>query len=399
MSRVYSNTPADKETTERDGTKTVRFRETAPLPPYLVAFAIGPWEIVDLGTAGLKKTQLRLLVPKSEAAFTTWAREVTPKIFERLEAYFGIAYPYEKLDQVALPATAGLAMENAGLVAYDISYMCIRDRDLSMQRKRQSAEAIAHELAHQWFGNLVTARWWNDVWLHEGFAQWLQTGITDDVFPEWRQQARATSSLQFAIELDSLDSARRIAHPVESNADIKEVFDGITYEKTAAVLRMFETWIGAEKFRSTVRAYLDAFAHRNASASEFIVKLSSVGGKHVASAFSSFLYQTGAPVLTIALDCRQGAKPLVHVAQARAVPLGSKALRNESGKFRYASAFRTAAHAAGSARSCESRELQSHFNRLKAARRGSQQTREVPDTTVYATPRTCMTRSSHSSTS
>jgi alanyl aminopeptidase len=325
--QAYSNTAVESEANQSDGWKTVRFRETAPLPSYLVAFAVGPWEVVDLGMAGARKTRLRLLVPQGEAAHTRWAREVAPKIFERLESYFQIPYPYEKLDQIALPVVGGMAMETPGLVAYDMSYLCIRERDLSPQRRRQSAEIMSHEMGHQWFGNLVTLRWWDDLWLNEAFASWLQTRITADLFPDWQQLAEAATSLQFALDMDSLDSARKIAQPVESFSE--NAFDGITYLKGASVLRMFEAWMGPEKFRLAVRNYLKTYAHGNAAAPEFLGKLSDVAGRQVASSLSTFLYQTGAPLLTVRLECQPGTNPVIYVEQQRAVPLGSKAHRDE----------------------------------------------------------------------
>jgi alanyl aminopeptidase len=324
--QAYSNTPVESEADESDGWKAVRFQETKPLPSYLIAFTVGPFDIVDLGAAGRNKTRLRLLTPRGDAAHTGWAKEVTLKVFERLEEYFGIPYPYEKLDQVAIPGLIN-AMEHPGLVTYRPSWLVQRDWELSINSKRAAAALIAHELSHQWFGNLVTLKWWNDLWLNEAFATWLSGNVMRDVFPDWNEDGIIVGGLHSALSADSMDTARRIAHPVENNGDITAAFGTVTYYKGAAVIRMFEAWMGTHTFRQRVRRYLLRHSHGNGSASDFLETLSGTANTEVAQAFSSFLHQNGAPLLSVDLQCKPGTKPVVLLAQARAVPLASKAAR------------------------------------------------------------------------
>jgi cytosol alanyl aminopeptidase len=319
--KAVSNTPVARESTAGE-TRTYVFKETKPLPSYLVAFVVGPWEFVDAGTAGQKHVPVRIVVPKGRSEEARYAAEVTATILTRLENYFGIPYPYEKSDQVAVPALFG-AMENAGMVTYEQALLLAKPASDSINRQRRYAGTAAHELAHQWFGDLVTTAWWNDVWLNEAFATWMADKLIAEWKPEWKTRLDDVQSLLGAERVDSLVSARKIRQEIVSKGDIDNAFDGITYSKGAAVIGMFERWIGPDLFQKGVRAYLERYAFRNTSAGDFLDALSSTSKKDVTRAFSSFLDQPGVPLLSVALDCA-GNAPVLHLSQSRYVPIGSK---------------------------------------------------------------------------
>ncbi|WP_426754453.1 M1 family aminopeptidase [Myxococcus sp. Y35] len=320
---AYANAPVEAETHGPDGWKTVRFQTTPPLPSYLVAFAVGPFQSVDAGVAGHHRVPVRMLVPHGRTAEAAWAAQSTPRLLERLEAWFGTPYPYAKLDVLALPGTQGGAMEHPGLITFGAPLMLGPVEGDSLWRQRYFAQTQAHELAHQWFGNLVTPAWWDDLWLNESFADWLAYKAMTQWKPEWRGDVRRVEARGDALVEDRLVSARSIRQPIEAPGDIHAAFDGITYNKGAAVLAMFESWVGPDAFQEGVRRYLDAHARGTATTADFFDALSSATGKDVASAFSSFLDQPGVPRVAMALECPKDAPPRLALEQRRYLPLGS----------------------------------------------------------------------------
>lgn len=326
--QAFSNARQLSEAPGENGQRIVRFHPTAPISTYLVALAVGPFEIVEAGHAGKKKTPLRIIVPKGRSARTTFAREATPKIFEALENYFGIPYPFDKLDQVAFPFNGG-AMENAGLITYGQSHLVAPPTGEFHRRKISSANIIAHEIAHQWFGNLATLHWWDDLWLNEAFAEWMEVRIVDRIFPEWKAPLFLPFRKGFAISSDSLTSARRIRQPIENAGDIAQAFDSITYNKGAAVIGMFESFIGPAKFRTGIQSYLRKHAWKNTITSDFLSALSEAAGKDMSAPFSTFLDRPGAPLPRVKLECNGPASD-VSISQERFLPLGSKGDRKQS---------------------------------------------------------------------
>ena len=320
--QAVGNTPAESDTV-KDGLRTVTFRSTRPLPSYLIAFAVGPFEFVDAGVAGSKRVPVRIVTPKGKAAQAKYAAEVTATIIGRLESYFGIPYPFEKADQLAVPLTVGFgAMENPGLVTYNQTTLLADPENDSIRRQRRYASIAAHELAHQWFGDLVTAAWWDDIWLNEAFATWMEQKLLAEWKPEWNTRVEDVASKLRAASEDSLATARKIRQEIASKGDIDNAFDGITYEKGASVIGMFESWMGADAFRRGVQSYLKQYSDRNATAGEFLDSLSSASKKDVSGAFSTFLNQPGVPTLSVSLDCSNA--PTLRLAQSRFLPLGSK---------------------------------------------------------------------------
>ena len=323
---ALSNTPIVSETNTGDGMKTLKFAETKPLPSYLLALAVGDLELVHAGTAGKKNTHIRIVVPRGHSAEAKYAAETTPTIVNLLENYFGIAYPYEKLDEVAVPLYGG-AMENAGLVVYGSSIILAKPDEDTLQRQRIWVSIASHELAHQWFGDLVTTAWWDDIWLNEGFASWMANKIVNQYHPEWKMNISELNGYQGAMDNDALVSARQVRQPIESNDDIANAFDTITYQKGSALLNMFESYMGPEKFRDGVRRYLLKYEWKNATSAEFLAALAG-DDNSIASAFSSFLDQPGVPLVTAQLECNSDGARL-DLSQQRFFPLGSTGTANQ----------------------------------------------------------------------
>lgn len=320
---AVANAPAISETPEGSGLKTVRFAETRPLPSYLVAFAVGPFELVDAGKTSIAGAPIRIITPRGRAAEARYAARVTPRIIAALEDYFGSPYPYEKLDQIAVLQSGG-AMENPGLVTYSQLLILSRPTDLSLAQQRRYASVCAHELAHQWFGDLVTMKWWDDTWLNESFATWLGEKIVGRLWPEWGNSLSVQQARSDVMSSDSLISARKIHQPIDSKHDIANSFDQITYTKGGAVLATFENWVGEKVFRRGVRRYLKDHAWGNATADDFLAAMNAESGRDMATPFSTFLDQPGVPIVSMSLNCERGKEPKLVLAQQRYLPLGSK---------------------------------------------------------------------------
>jgi alanyl aminopeptidase len=321
---AVSNTPIRSEEPLAGGRKAVAFAESKPLPSYLVAFAVGPFEIVDAGRAGRKGTPVRMIVPRGRGGEARFAAETTGPLLERLEKYFGIPYPYEKLDNLVIPHTVRFgAMENAGLVTYSETILLATPDHQTPAFQRTWVSVCAHETAHQWFGDFVTPAWWNDIWLNESFATWMAQKVLEEWKPDWNIPARRAISRAETMQGDTLVSARKIRQPIASKGDIDSAFDNISYGKGSAVLSMFESWATPEKFQKGVRRYLTNHAWGNATAGDFLAALEAEAGSGLATAFSTFLDQVGAPLLSLSVTCRAGEAPSLALAQRRLLGRGS----------------------------------------------------------------------------
>ncbi len=319
---AVSNTPIAKQETQ-GAEKVFTFQQTKPLPSYLIAFGVGQFDFVPAGYAGKNHAPVRIITPKGLGYQAKYAAEITATILDREEEYFGIPYPYEKADQLAIPTTFGFgAMENAGLVTYAQTILLADPKRDTINRQRECASVEAHELAHQWVGDLVTTAWWNDIWLNEAFATWMEQKIVAEWHPEWQTRVEDVESKLGAMDQDSLISARKIRQEIKTKDDISNAFDGITYQKGAAVIGMFESWMGPEEFRKGVHGYLTRYAFKNSTAPEFLDAIGSATKKDVTHPFSTFLNQAGVPIITVSLDCKSS--PVLHMEQQRYLPLGSK---------------------------------------------------------------------------
>ncbi|MGO9242653.1 MAG: M1 family aminopeptidase [Bryobacteraceae bacterium] len=319
---AVSNTLVESETPE-GAMKRVVFHATPALPSYLIAFAVGPLEFVDGGSACRNHVPVRIVVPRGDAPRAKYAAQVTAQILTTLENYFDIPYPFEKADQLAIPLSFGGAMENPGLVTYDAGIVLAPPQgDDTLQRQREYAWVAAHELAHQWFGDLVTMAWWNDTWLNEAFATFMEQKIVATWKPEWETRVDDQGAKNGAMWIDRLATARRIDQPVLAKTDIASAFDGITYQKGAAVLYMTEQAMGEEQFRRAARFYLLHHARSNGTSQDFLDALAEAAGSGARSSFRSFLEQAGTPEIAMQLKC-DGATARIEMQQRRFLPLGS----------------------------------------------------------------------------
>ncbi len=318
---ALGNAAVTAEADEPDDMKRVTLAETRPLPSYLVAFVVGPFDLIDGGVAGRAKTAVRFVVPKGRGAETRYARAITPAVVTALEDYFDMDYPYGKLDVAVVPRYWG-TMEHPGLVAMGQPLTLIKPDQETSQRKRSYTNILAHELAHYWFGDVVTMAWWDDTWLNESLASWLDVKITETVGPEWKYFISSVGGTEEAMGSDELVSARAMRQVVDTADAIQASFDNsTTYAKGAAVLHMFEQWIGPAKFRTIIGAYVRAHAWGNATADDFAAALQAGAGAEVASAFRTFLDQPGVPLIAHAVRCTDG-KATLALTQRRALSEG-----------------------------------------------------------------------------
>ncbi|HTL37606.1 MAG TPA: M1 family metallopeptidase [Kofleriaceae bacterium] len=318
---AFANTSIVSETPEANGMKVVKFAETKPLPSYLVAFAVGPFETVDAGKTRTQ-TPIRIVVPRGRSKDAAYAASATAPLLALLEDYFGSPYPYDKLDMVAVPVFNAGAMENPGLITFRQELIVIKPSELTLDDQKAYAITAAHEMAHQWFGDYVTLAWWDDTWLNESFASWMEAKIVEQWKPEWQIDVDAVAMKGRIMAGDSLESARAIRQAIESSNDIANAFDGITYGKGEAVLSMLERWIGPDTFQKGVRAYLAAHAWGNATYKDFVAAMASATtGKPTAALFDAFVTQSGLPLVSFALDC--SASPSLRLSQQRYAPTGS----------------------------------------------------------------------------
>lgn len=316
---AISNTPVRSSTEVGDGTTRVEFAATRPLPSYLIAFAVGPFEWVDAGTSR-GGTPVRIAALAGRAADAAYAARSATRILDLLEDYFGIPYPYPKLDLVPIPSTTWFgAMENAGMITA-VADLVLFAPDALRSETIEFDGVMAHEMAHQWFGDHVTMRWWDDIWLNEAFATWMEDKVMVHL-ADWEPD-QPLAHLAGGLRADSVASARQIRQPVSDAFDLQNIFDGITYQKGAAVIAMFEQWVGPAAFQAGVRAYLTKYAVRNASAREFLAEVDGATPLDLTTPFSTFLDQAGAPLVTATVTCAGGAAR-VELTQSRWLPPGA----------------------------------------------------------------------------
>ncbi|MFH1569942.1 MAG: M1 family aminopeptidase [Gemmatimonadota bacterium] len=289
---VVSNTPVESEVV-RGRRKTVRFEKTPPMSTYLLALAVGPLEdvpIPDLPVEG------RVYTAKGKSHLAELVTQVAPPILAALEAYFGSPYPYRKLDLIAVPEFAPGAMENVGLVTFREDLLLVHGEAGGTAERREQALVLAHELAHMWFGNLVTMAWWDDLWLNESFASWIEYKVVDQVYPELRTRMELTQGEH--LMRDARPSTGAIRKPVRSAADVMDDLE-LAYGKGQAVLEMVERWVGPAIFRRGVIEYLGRYAWGNATGADLWGALGEASGKDVASVMASFLDQPGCPLVRV----------------------------------------------------------------------------------------------------
>ncbi|TMP69808.1 aminopeptidase [Pseudoalteromonas sp. S1609] len=290
--KVYSNTPELKTTVNGDMT-THYFDKTPPIPSYLVAMAVGPFEELEIKGMPIPG---RVITPQGKIHLAQYAKENMPKVLGALEEYFGIPYVYKKLDSVAVPEFPFGAMENSGLVTYREDILLVDLKAATRSKKQRNVSIIAHELAHQWYGNLVTMKWWNDLWLNEAFASWMAAKITKQLNPEFESHLDLPQNNVMA--LDARLSTKPIRKPIKTEADIMDGL-GLAYSKGSSVLAMVENWIGEDAFQAGIQNYLKEFSYKNAEAADLWEALGKASNKDVASVLKSFIEQSSFPLIKV----------------------------------------------------------------------------------------------------
>jgi cytosol alanyl aminopeptidase len=305
--KVISNT-REVAVTKIDG-KLLKhhYAITKPLPTYLVALAVGNFDVVThtpVASSKLRKNPipLRGIAMRGRGEELKIALDVTAKLLLAEENYFGIAYPFDKLDIIAVPDFGAGGMENAGAITYDENLVLLGD-DATLQRRREFLTTHAHEIAHQWFGNLVTPKWWDDLWLNESFASLMESKFARQIEPDWRFETDIQRNAHEAMVLDGASSVRRIHEPVTTIDGITGAFDAITYQKGAAVLAMVEATLGETKFQKFVDLFLKTHEFAAIDSQDFIKALKSEkNGSQAAAILTSYIENPGLPVLTIPAD-------------------------------------------------------------------------------------------------
>jgi cytosol alanyl aminopeptidase len=310
---------------EDAGDKTrFRFNRTPPLPTYLVALAVGELDVREAARTTAPPVRIVTTKGKAGGAEVNLALEATSGLVDALGEWFGIPYPYQKLDIVAVPDFRSGAMENAGLLTFREELLLLDPRGASVVDRRSQALVVAHELAHQWFGDLVTASWWNDLWLNEGIATWMEMRIVEKWRPTLSSRIDSIVSGQQVMDHDGLVSARAIRQPVVSTGDAESAFDAITYEKGAAVLSTIEQWIGEDAFKRGLRDYLQENAWKSVQAAKLFDALSKAAGKDVGAMAAPYVDTVGVPEVTGQLVCEQGSRWHMELSSQPWKPLGSK---------------------------------------------------------------------------
>ena len=300
--RIVSDTPGPGA-----GKHTLRFSTTKRMSPYLVALVVGDWECISGGADGIPIRICGTPSAKGELGFALESAEVALRYFN---GYFSIKYPFEKLDIVAVPDFSAGAMENTAAIVFREQFLLVgKDGGTTGLRKRVS-QYLAHEIAHQWFGDLVTMQWWDDIWLNEGFATWMERRPMEEWKPEWQPDLDEVLDTQDAMRLDALRNTRPVRTRVETPGEINQVFDALAYQKTAAIIRMVEGYVGAARYRNAINAYIKRFAYGNATGEGLWTTIATATNTPVDRIFSSYITQGSMPLVDIKTSCSGGATQL-----------------------------------------------------------------------------------------
>src|SRR5579864_2442519 len=305
--KIVSDTPGpgDKH--------TVKFATTAKMSSYLAALVVGNFEYIEGSVDGIP---IRVYSTPGKKEMGKFALDVAEQNVGYYDKYFGIKYPYGKLDLIGLPDFSAGAMENIGCITFREVLLLIDDKQGSVDLKKTIASVTAHEIAHMWFGDPVTMKWWDDVWLNEGFATWMSSKPLQKWKPEWNFGLDDVSGTGGTLKVDALDNTRPIHQAAETPAQIQELFDGIAYGKAAAVLRMLESYLGEETFRAGVNAYLKQHQYANATAEGFWDAQAKTSKKPVDKIMPTFVKQPGEPIVNLKAQC-SGNSTNVTLSQQR----------------------------------------------------------------------------------
>ena len=297
---AVSNGPELEREALGDGRMRIRFADTMKMSTYLAAWVVGPLELTEPADAG--GVPVRIVHVPGKGALTGFAVDSSVHSLNWFADYYGIPYPEAKLDNIALPDFAQGAMENVGCVTYREQVLLINPARSTQEEQLGVAETVAHELAHMWFGDLVTMRWWNGIWLNEAFATFMSMLAVDDFRPDWEIWNTFTRDRSNAFEVDALETTRPIEYEVRSPDDASGMFDTLTYVKGGAVLRMLEQWLGADRFRDGIRRYLGEHAYGNTETHDLWDALEEETGEPVRRTMDAWIFQPGYPAISVSLE-------------------------------------------------------------------------------------------------
>ena len=302
---IISDTPGPGE-----GKHTLKFLTTPKMSSYLVAFLVGDFQCSSGESDGVA---IRSCATPDKVALTPYSVEVAKYVLHYYDTYFGIHYPLKKLDLIALPDFEAGAMENFGAITYRETALLLDPKTASLGTKKEVALVIAHEMAHQWFGDLVTMQWWDNLWLNEGFATWMENKPVAAMHPEWNIDQVVAIDEDTTLNLDAQPTTRAIRAKADTREEIEQMFDGISYGKASDVLLAVENYLGPETFRTGVHAYLSAHEYSNATAEDFWGAQTATSHKPVDKIMESLVAQPGEPLLTFG----EPANGMVQVSQRR----------------------------------------------------------------------------------
>ena len=295
---AVSNTPIVEESAPGPGLKAVRFAQTPVMSTYLLAFIVG--DLVAIEKEAANDTRVAVWTTRGKEEHGRFALDTSVKLLSFFNDYFGIPYPLEKLDHIAIPDFAAGAMENWGAVTYRETALLVDPQNSSAGTRQRVAEVVAHEMAHMWFGDLVTMEWWDDLWLNESFASWMGTKAVDWLFPEWEMWTQFVNmDTNRALSLDGLKNSHPIEQEVKDPAEVSQLFDAISYSKGASVIRMLEQFLTPATFRQGLYQYLSSHEYQNAQTTDLWDALEDASGHPVTSIMSTWTDQMGYPVLQV----------------------------------------------------------------------------------------------------
>jgi aminopeptidase N len=285
-----------------EGKHTLQFSESPKMSTYLVAMMVGDFACIEGGADGIP---IRVCAVPEKKSLTSFALLAAENILSFYDTYYQTKYPFQKLDIIAFPDFSAGAMENTAAITYRESLLTIDDKNASVDAHQAVVSVLAHEMAHMWFGDLVTMKWWDDIWLNEGFATWMSFKPMEAWKPEWHAEQGEMEQTDGALDADSIASVRPIRAKAETPAEIQTLFDGIAYGKAASVLRMVEAYVGPDVFRKGVNAYLEKHAYGNATAEDFWNQVAATSGKPVDQIMAGFTQQPGAPLVSVKTACSE----------------------------------------------------------------------------------------------
>ncbi|MES2149570.1 MAG: M1 family metallopeptidase [Pseudomonadota bacterium] len=311
---AVSNMPVAKKTTLADGRVLVKFAQSPKMSTYLLFFGLGEF---DRATAMVDGTEVGVIAKKGSAQQAAFALDSSKAVLREYNDYFGVRYPLPKLDNIAAPGRSQFfgAMENWGAI-FTFEYALLLDPAISTQADKQGVFSIAaHEMAHQWFGDLVTMQWWDDLWLNEGFASWMESRTTERLHPEWNTRLGAVNGREQAMNRDSIATTHPVVQHVETVEQASQAFDSITYQKGEAVIRMLESYVGADAWRSGVRAYMKTHAYGNTRSDDLWAKVEKAANKPITAIAHDFTLQPGVPMIRVADAVCKGGNTTLTLTQ------------------------------------------------------------------------------------